>query len=198
MTGRRCGREDWIITGLVALSEGGIEAVKIERLASCLGTSKGSFYWHFTDRSALLIAMLDFWEAEGTGLVITSTETVKEPAERLRAVAGIALIVTERGLDISRTEAALRAWAAEDLRVAERLAQVDKQRVNYISGTLESLGYDSATADLLGRGIYLALMGLYNARRYAPSLADNQAFLALVEGILNSAPLKGKAAMTAL
>jgi hypothetical protein len=33
-------------------------------------------------------------------------------------------------------------------------------------------------------------MGLYNARRYAPSLADDQAFQALVDGIVASAPQK--------
>ena len=37
-------RDDWISAALAALAEGGIEAVKVERLAARLGVSKGSFY----------------------------------------------------------------------------------------------------------------------------------------------------------
>ena len=36
--------------------------MRVEALAACLGVSKGGFYWHFTDRQALLEEMLDSWE----------------------------------------------------------------------------------------------------------------------------------------
>ena len=45
---------------------GGPDAVRIEALAAYLGVSKGGFYWHFTDRQALLTEMLDSWEKSGT------------------------------------------------------------------------------------------------------------------------------------
>ena len=61
---------DWVIAGIAALAEGGIDAVRVERLARVLRTTKGSFYWHFADRSALLLAMLDLWEREGTADLI--------------------------------------------------------------------------------------------------------------------------------
>lgn len=190
MSTKRYGTRDWILAALAALAEGGIQEIRIEKLARQLNTSKGSFYWHFTDRQALLTAVLDFWEAEGTSLVVSSAETLAKPADRLRSVAGSALIAIEQGVDVARTEAALHAWAAEDQAAGERVAQVDRRRVNYLADILETMGYDSTAAQLLGTGIYLALMGLYNARRYAPSLASDRAFLALVDGVVASAPLK--------
>lgn len=190
MGAKRFGAQDWILGGFAALAESGIEAVRIEKLARRLNTSKGSFYWHFSDRPALLTAMLDFWEAEGTILVINSADTIADPVRRMQAVAEAALLATGQGIDVARTEAALRAWAAEDPMVAQRITRVDERRVAYLSQILGLLGYPASSAQRLGLGIYLALMGLYNARRYAPSLADDHAFRALVDGIVASAPQK--------
>lgn len=187
---RRYGQQDWIVAALAALAEGGIEAVRIEKLARRLNTSKGSFYWHFTDRPALLTAVLNFWEAEGTSLVIISADTIENPAERMRAVVDAALVPTEQGIDVARTESALRAWAAEEPAVAQQVAAVDKRRVGYLAEILRLTGYDSTSAIQLGTGIYFALLGLYDMRRYAPSLADDHALHTLVEGILTSAPPK--------
>jgi AcrR family transcriptional regulator len=192
LAAKRYGPQDWIFAALAALAEGGIDAVRIEKLARRLNTSKGSFYWHFPGRPALLTAVLDFWEAEGTSLVISSADMVEAPAERMRTVADAALLVTEQGVDVARTEAALRAWAAEEPVVAARVARVDERRVAYLSEILKLVGYNKSSARRLGNAIYLALMGLYNARRYAPSLADDQAFKALVERVVSSAPLDSK------
>ena len=57
----RTPRASWIEEGLRALAAGGPDAVRIELLAQALGVSKGGFYWHFDDRSALLDEMLDTW-----------------------------------------------------------------------------------------------------------------------------------------
>ena len=40
------------------LARHGIESVRVEVLARDLGVSKGSFYWHFRDRSELLEKLL--------------------------------------------------------------------------------------------------------------------------------------------
>ena len=50
----RTPRTSWIEEGLRALAAGGPEAVRVETLAATLGVSKGGFYWHFNDRSALM------------------------------------------------------------------------------------------------------------------------------------------------
>src|SRR6476660_1936607 len=68
----------WIEEGLRALGKGGPDAVRIEALARSLGVTKGSFYWNFDDRPALLEAVLDRWERA----------TVDEVIERVEARGG--------------------------------------------------------------------------------------------------------------
>src|SRR6478735_6374421 len=58
----RLGRSDWIEAAFRALSVGGLGNLSVERLARELGATKGSFYWHFTDRPALVEAVLEEWE----------------------------------------------------------------------------------------------------------------------------------------
>ena len=59
-------RDDWTTAGLAALVEGGPDAVAIEPVAARLGTTKGSGYWHFTDRADLLRAVLGAWVEQHT------------------------------------------------------------------------------------------------------------------------------------
>jgi AcrR family transcriptional regulator len=58
--------------------------VVVETLADRLGTTKGSFYWHFADRKALIAAALELWEREHTIEVIDHLREIPDPAERLR------------------------------------------------------------------------------------------------------------------
>jgi AcrR family transcriptional regulator len=71
---KRLGRQEWINAGLKALAEHGAEAVRIERLADTLRVTKGSFYWHFKDRGALLEALLEAWQARATNAIIDQVE----------------------------------------------------------------------------------------------------------------------------
>ena len=84
----------WTDAALEALAGGGIAAVRVEPLAKTLGVTKGSFYWHFADRRALLDAMLARW-ADGRVAAIR---------ERLRHVAALFA-----GLGWNGTQARARA-----------------------------------------------------------------------------------------
>src|SRR5207244_1242684 len=57
-------RADWMRAARRALLVGGPAAVRVEPLAAALGVTKGSFYWHFSDRAELLEALLAEWEQE--------------------------------------------------------------------------------------------------------------------------------------
>ena len=46
---------------------------------AALGVTKGSFYWHFVDRAALLQAVLARWEQRATDSVITWLAAVDDP-----------------------------------------------------------------------------------------------------------------------
>ena len=102
----RTPRSKWIEEGLRALATGGPDAVRIEPLANALGVSRGGFYWHFSDRSALLEEMLDSWERA----------TTEEVIERLDRAGGDASTRLRRLLALTSssvlmTDLAIRDWA---------------------------------------------------------------------------------------
>src|SRR5687767_10471799 len=82
----RLSAEDWAQAALDLVAEQGVAAVAVEPLARRLGVTKGSFYWHFPSRDALLQAALERWEAIEQESVFGSLEKVPDPRERLRAL----------------------------------------------------------------------------------------------------------------
>src|SRR4051795_9600081 len=87
----RTHRASWIEEGLRALGVGGPDAVRIEKLAQTLGVSKGGFYWHFDDRRALLLEMLDSWDRVVIDEVIERVEAGGgEAREKLRRLFALA------------------------------------------------------------------------------------------------------------
>jgi len=150
----RLDRVEWVRTGLAVLSEAGIEAVRVEPLARRLGVTKGSFYWHFVNRDALLSAMLEEWERVQTSEVIAGAEAVGgDAARRLKTLSDLAL-----GLDM-RLEAAARVWASTDERAYRAVQQVDGRRLGFLQSVIEGAGVPEATAQARARLVYYALIG---------------------------------------
>lgn len=84
---RRLTADDWADAALAALGERGLAGVAVEPLATRLGTTKGSFYWHFANRDALVVAALARWEEVATERIITAMEAAEpDPAARLDAL----------------------------------------------------------------------------------------------------------------
>ncbi|MBV2366472.1 TetR/AcrR family transcriptional regulator [Streptomonospora nanhaiensis] len=87
----RVTREDWTRAALGALARGGMAAVSVDALAGELDITRGSFYWHFKDREALLAAALELWEQRATADVISRIEPLDDPREQLRVLLETAL-----------------------------------------------------------------------------------------------------------
>lgn len=124
----RTPRNGWIDEGLRALAAGGPDAVRVEALARTLGVSKGGFYGHFSDRSALLAEMLDSWERMSTREVIERVEREGGDARvKLRKAGALTFSRTLLPIDL-----AVRDWARRDPAVAKRLRRVDNRRMEYL------------------------------------------------------------------
>ena len=80
---QKLGQEDWLVAALDVLSKHGIEKVKVEPLALYLGVTKGSFYWHFKNREALLTQMVDYWLTVQNEIIDRLGESALEPKKRL-------------------------------------------------------------------------------------------------------------------
>ncbi|MEU6729276.1 helix-turn-helix domain-containing protein [Nonomuraea wenchangensis] len=124
----RTPREKWIEEGLRTLAAAGVDAVRVEALAKTLGVTKGGFYGYFTDRNALLEAMLDTWERESVDEVLDQVERVDGDARAKVLLAG-RLTLSGRLLPI---DLAVRDWARRDEAVAERLRRVDNRRMDLL------------------------------------------------------------------
>lgn len=152
----RLGQEQWINAGLKTLMAAGVESVRIEPLAKALGVTKGSFYWHFADRPALLAAMLAAWEERATDAVIREVEHASgAPLERLTRL--FRLTVSADG----RLERAIRHWAAQDEAARAAQSRVDERRIAYVAALFEALGFSTDDARTRAQLAYLTLIGHY-------------------------------------
>ena len=127
----RTPRAAWIEAGLRSLAAGGgPDAVRVDVLAKSLGVTRGGFYGHFKNRTALLNAMLDTWEQAATDEVVAQVERRGGDARTKVRRAG-ALTFSNELLPI---ELAIRDWARHDMTVAKRLRRVDNRRMDYLRG----------------------------------------------------------------
>jgi AcrR family transcriptional regulator len=138
---RRLSADDWAQAALDALGEGGLAAVAVEPLAKRLGTTKGSFYWHFKDRAALINATLARWEQRSTDDVIAAIGVEPDPAERLHRLFTHVIDYAATG----RVELALLA-SADQAAVAAMLRRVADRRIEYIAELLRELGLTAGQA----------------------------------------------------
>src|SRR5688572_24113278 len=93
----RLTRDDWITAALAAIGDRGVGAVAVEPLAARLGATKGSFYWHFANREALLEAALAAWEQATTTAVLAQVEASStDPRAQLGLLIRLVVDIAER------------------------------------------------------------------------------------------------------
>lgn len=137
-----------------------MQAIRAERLARTLGVSKGSFYWHFADISALQTAMLTHWEALATEQVIGATDSAGGNARvRLTFLTDTAASDRSDAYGGLATEAAIRDWARHDPAAAKILGRVDARRQDYVVGLFKEAGLAPNSATRAARLLYGALVG---------------------------------------
>ncbi len=141
---KRVSKADWLATALEFLGREGIDGVRVERLAREIGIAKSGFYWHFRDRAHLLQEMLDYWSHEYTGVVSENPEvSALEPKQQLRVTAEMII-----DYDLAQYDLAMRAWADHDETVAERVAEVYRNRLRYLRKAFRELGFEGAELDM--------------------------------------------------
>jgi len=168
--------EDWVRAAVRAIEDGGVGAVAVEPLARKLGVTKGSFYWHFKNRGALLEAVLERWEEECTEAVIAAAEGISDPRERLvwvfdEATADEFLVgghTTEPGIFFSSAFEQEISDAADDLMVGPVLRRVSERRVDYLEECYRALGYSTEEAHHRGLLAYAAYVGTMRLTREVP------------------------------
>ena len=150
----RLSAEDWAQAALDLVAEQGVSAVAVEPLARRLGVTKGSFYWHFPSRDALLQAALERWEANEQESVFGSLEAVPDPAERLRALFLLVAREVKPHIIYSELLKALDHPAVQP--VIDRISQ---RRQEYLVAMFRQAGLQRTDATHRARLTYAAYVG---------------------------------------
>lgn len=158
-------QQTWLDEGLEVLSTYGVDGLRIDRLATRLGLSKGSFYHHFGGMPGFKTALLAHYEATWTTRFIDlATEAGGDSArDRLAELQRIVVQSHDSDADI---EVAIRTWASRDEDAHVALARVDAARLDFLESAWRELT-DADTARLNARLTYLVLIG---AQHLAPVL----------------------------
>jgi AcrR family transcriptional regulator len=165
---KRLTAQDWTAAALTALASGGIAAVAVEPIAASLGATKGSFYWHFASRDALLESALLEWERTDTDDVITLVENEPDLHRRLRRLLAVAL--GDAGRQGDRVELALQSTASHPL-VAPVLARVTARRLGYLTELFAALGFPPDEARQRSLLAYTAYLGHAQLAHATPDAA---------------------------
>jgi AcrR family transcriptional regulator len=175
--GRRLTAQDWVDAALAALGEGGLAAVAVEPLAKRLKTTKGSFYWHFSNREALIDAVLKRWEELNTEGVIKAVNDEPDPERRLRNLFKTVPAAT----DGDPIEVVL-VGNVRHPQVAATLRRVTERRIDYVTQILTELGFPADEARRRSVLIYTSHLGQTHLMHAAPdvlpaSRADRKRYL---------------------
>ncbi len=151
----RLSRQDWVDAALAAIADGGLAAVAVVPLAERLGATKGSFYWHFPSRGALIEAALASWEQTTTSEVISEINTAsQDPGEQLRLLFKRVTELAAR----DRIELALLA-TADHATVRPVLGRVTHRRIDFAAELFQRLGFPRAEAKRRALLAYSAYLG---------------------------------------
>ncbi len=157
MTKDRLSRDDWIAAGFRALVADGPDALKAEKLARALGTTKGSFYWHFKDVPDFHRRMLTHWEEKALNGVIAQIEREESAVAALRNLARIAAGGADEADGGRAVEPAIRAWSRSNAMVSSALAEIDSARLKYLQALMARCGVSNPD---LSRALYAAAIGM--------------------------------------
>lgn len=151
--------EDWVDAALKTLVDEGIAGVKVDRLASRLGVTRGGFYHNFRDRDHLLDLVLEQWEL--TCRFLPETPPPSKPAEALEWLNLVVdRLIEGDGYD-DHLDFAVREWARSDKRAAWAIERADRERLATLRKFFEAIGYDRPHATVRARVFYYHQVGYY-------------------------------------
>ncbi len=137
---------DWINAALDIMVEQSVEHVRIEPLATRLKITKGSFYWHFKDRDALLSAVIDHWVDRATLAIIRRVEQQGQTSESRILQLFMVPFASERSPRGADIELAIRAWSRRSAMARAAIDRVDRLRLAYFQQLFEAAGFAEAEA----------------------------------------------------
>ena len=155
--------EAWCKAALNLIIREGVQALAVEPMTRELGVTKGSFYWHFENRDALVHETLKRWELDQTQDLFARFGSIEDPRARLRILMFAAFEDIENGLFF----AALSS-SSEDPRVKPFLQRVSEQRLDYVTESFQALDLNPDEARRKALFAYANYVGYFHLLRAIP------------------------------
>jgi AcrR family transcriptional regulator len=150
----RLSADDWASAALDLIAEQGVAAVAVEPLARRLGVTKGSFYWHFPSREALLVAALERWEKMEQDLLFGELEPINDPRARLRALFNLVAHEYKSHVVYSELIKAMDHPAVQPV-----IGRVSERRLDYLTASFRQAGLSRTDARHRAQLLYSAYVG---------------------------------------
>lgn len=191
-SGWRGSRDIWLAAAKQAFLETGLDAVKIQPLASRLNISRTSFYWFFKDRNALLDALLQEWDAKNTGAFVDATGAYAETIAE--AVLNLIVVFHDQDLFEPQLDFAVRGWAHQSDDVMARVNAADERRLGAIRAMFKRFGFPPENADVRARTVYLVQIGSISMQVRESRAVRMARVPGYVETFCGKAPTQGELA----
>ena len=150
----RLSAADWEQAALDLIAEQGLAGLAVESLAKRLRVTKGSFYWHFASREALIQSALARWEQSDVEALMRQVDRIADPRERLEQL----FRRTSRELRTHVIYSAL-LQALDHPLVRPVMQRLSQRRINYLAVAYRALGLGRRAAMHRARLAYSAYVG---------------------------------------
>jgi len=171
---------DWERAAVELIAEKGVQALAIEPLARRMGITKGSFYWHFSNRESLLEKALQRWEEHDSRNLSKSLGEIDHPRDRL--ISFFRRVGKEKLTHEVYSELCAASGHPQVQPVLERVAN---RRMGHLSSAFREMGMPEDQARNQARLTYSVYLGFLQLQRQhqTPSLTSEE-FDAYIEHVI--------------
>ncbi len=151
--------QDWIDAAKRMLVDEGIAGLKVDRLASRLGVTRGGFYHHFKDRDEFFDQIILHWEE--TCRFLPEAPPPAKAGDAIKWLDSlISRLIEADGYDY-QYDLAVREWARADKRAEWAVERADRDRLETLQKFFEAIGYDAEHSAIRARVFYYHQIGYY-------------------------------------
>ena len=132
----RLSKEAWLEKSLKILSQEGEKKLTIDHLVKEMGVTKGSFYWHFKNRSEYINCLVDYWAVIHTENLTQAVSSISAPEDQLLK---LMQILTES--DHSRHDISIMNWGLHEPIARAKMQEMFNFRLYFVRSLFEKMGF---------------------------------------------------------
>lgn len=156
---KKLSKEQWLNKALKVINQEGFGRLNIDRLVASLGVTKGSFYWHFKNRSDFVVNLIEYWDTVFTLSVIKHIENFEgNSRERLLE---LMLFITRKQL--AKYDFTIHALAQNEPEIFPMVKKVLSRRLAYVAFLFSEMGFRGVGLKVRSRATIMFMMQEQNS-----------------------------------